>query len=55
MIPGMEPPGDGNEQPPQDQDSTGIKSAMGSPVQDNDIEVNVDKSTKMPEKGLGEI
>jgi hypothetical protein len=55
IVPSTEPPEGGNEQPPQDQDSTGIKSAMGSPIQDNDIEVNVDKSTKMPEKGLGEI
>jgi len=53
MIPGGEsPPVPGQDQP---QDGVGGKAEMGAPIQDNDIEVNVDRSTKMPEKGLGEI
>ena len=53
MIPGGEsPPVPGQDQP---QDGVGGKAEMGAPIQDNDVEVNVDRSTKMPEKGLGEI
>ena len=53
MIPGGEsPPVPGQNQP---QDGVNGKAEMGAPIQDNDIEVNVDRSTKMPEKGLGEI
>ena len=56
MVPGGGPesPEEGAP-PPQPQQSTGPDPEMGRPAQDNEINVNIDKPVKMPEKGLGEI
>ena len=57
MVPGGAPPpgAPGEGAPPQPQQTTGPNPEMGAPVQDPEVNINIDKPVKMPEKGLGEI